>query len=143
MADESQPAPSFGRRFNHQVRVHRLLLSILTFAIGILLTVLAIGYFTPISSVAPFTQINQVTAQGNQTNYNLVFVIAGPIVSIIGAYFVGAYYIARRRFEHLMETKSKAEFLRNLPEIEDILWDLTPNDEQRYLDKRADLRIRH
>jgi hypothetical protein len=41
-----------------------------------------------------------------------------------------------------MVTKSKAEFLRNLPEVEDLLWDLTPADEVRYLDKKAELRIR-
>jgi hypothetical protein len=41
-----------------------------------------------------------------------------------------------------MLTKSKAEFLRNIPEIEDLLWDLTPNDEVRYETKRAELRVR-
>ena len=41
-----------------------------------------------------------------------------------------------------MVTKSKAEFLRNLPDLEDLLWDLTPADEQRYIEKKAELRIR-
>jgi len=72
----------------------------------------------------------------------LWLVIVGPIVAIVGAYLVGAYYIARARFEHLMLTKSKAEFLRNLPDLEDLLWDLTPADEQRYIEKKTELRIR-
>ena len=67
---------------------------------------------------------------------------SGPIVSIIGGYMVGAYSVARRRFEHLMLTKSKAEFLRNIPELEDLLWDLTPYDEVRYENKRSELRVR-
>jgi hypothetical protein len=130
-----------GRKFRYFIRSQRFAVSILVFAVGILLTALAIGDFTPLSSVGPFPQINSVT-QTPSANYNLLFVIAGPIVLIIGAYFVGAYYLARRRFEHLMLTKSKAEFLRNLPEVEDLLWELTPADEQRYAEKKSDLRIR-
>ena len=40
-----------------------------------------------------------------------------------------------------MVTKSKAEFLRNIPELEDLLWDLTPIDEDRYEEKRAEFRM--
>ncbi|MGI0141006.1 MAG: hypothetical protein ACREBT_07700, partial [Thermoplasmata archaeon] len=63
-------------------------------------------------------------------------------LAIIGAYLVGAYLVARRRFEQLMRSRSKAELLRNLPEIEELLWDLTPADQQRYLAKCVEFRIR-
>ena len=143
MAEEEEKAP-FSRRFRHFLRAQRFALSIVVLALGILMSALALGAFTPLHTSPPFNSINTVTDQSGSggPNYNLVFVIAGPIVSIIGAYLVGAYYLARRKFEHLMETKSKAEFLRNIPELEDILWDLTPNDEVRYSQKRADLRVR-
>src|SRR5579863_7302123 len=111
MADEAPAAEPFGRKFRHWVRSQRFLISIVVFAIGILLTALAIGDFTPVRSVPPFPTIDSTTDNG--VNYNLVFVIAGPIIVLIGAYFVGTYYLARRKFEHLMLTKSKAEFLRN------------------------------
>jgi Protein of unknown function (DUF3198) len=142
MAPEEQEEPSIGRRIRHQLRVYRLALSIFVFVLGIALITLAIGYFSPLGTAAPFSQVNSVTAPNNSTNYNLIFVIAGPIIFLLGAYFVGVYYLARRKFEHLMETKSKAEFLRNLPELEDLLWDLTPKDEIRYAEKKADLRVR-
>lgn len=129
------------RRLRRGMQSQRFALSILVFAVGIVLTVLAAGYFTPLSSYPAFQAINQGTAQPN-ANYNLVFVIAGPIVVIIGAYLVGAYYLARRRFEHLMKTRSKAEFLRNLPDLEDLLWDLTPADEERYARKKSEMGIR-
>ncbi len=138
MAEEPVP---ISRRLRRALRAQRFPLSILVFVVGVLLTVLAAGYFTPLSQYAPFPTINAGTAQPT-ANYNLVFVIAGPIVVIIGAYLVGAYYLARHRFEHLMETRSKAEFLRNLPEVEDLLWDLTPTDEERYARKKADMGIR-
>ncbi|MCI4367651.1 MAG: DUF3198 domain-containing protein [Thermoplasmata archaeon] len=143
MADEEESVP-FSRRFRHLLRSQRILLSIVVLILGILMTVLAVGAFTPLNQNPPFTSINPVTDQSPSggPNYNLIFVIAGPIVTIIGAYLVGAYYLARRKFEHLMLTKSKAEFLRNIPDLEDILWELTPEDEQRYAEKKADLRVR-
>lgn len=140
MPSEGETAP-FGQRLRHALRQYRFFLAAVVLAVGILLTVLAIGDFTPLASTPPFPSINSVT-DTSAANYNLVFVIAGPIVIIIGGYLVGAYYLARHRFEHLMRTKSKAEFLRNLPEVEDLLWDLTPADEVRYEAKKIELRIR-
>jgi len=130
-----------GQRFRRGMRKYRAWISAFVLTVGILLTVLAAGFFTPLASAGPFPVINGATNTAS-ANYNLVFVIVGPIISIIGGYMVAAYSIARRRFEHLMLTKSKAEFLRNIPEIEDLLWDLTPQDEVRYETKRAELRVR-
>ena len=132
---------SLAQRFRHGLKTYRAWVSIFVLAVGVLLTVLAAGFFTPLSTVGPFPAINAVTNTPG-ANYNLLFVILGPIVSIVGAYMVAAYSVARHRFEHLMLTKSKAEFLRNIPELEDLLWDLTPNDELRYEAKRAELRVR-
>ncbi|MCI4372906.1 MAG: DUF3198 domain-containing protein [Thermoplasmata archaeon] len=138
---DGEPKEPLDRRLRHGMRVHRAAVSVVVFVVGVFLSVLAIGFFTPLSSLSVFVTFNAVTNQPN-ANYNLVFVIVGPIVAILGAYLVGAYYYARRKFEHLMVTKSKAEFLRNIPELEEILWDLTPNDESRYETKRAELRVR-
>lgn len=132
---------SLGRRFRTFLRTYRFALSIFLFATGVLLSVLAVGGLTGLSAYPPFSDIDGVTTQPN-VNYNLVFVVVGPIVAIVGAYFLTAYILARRRFEHLMSTRSKAEFLRNLPEIEKLLWDLTPADDVRYANKKAELRIR-
>lgn len=140
MPAEKESVP-FDRRVRYAFRRHRAEISIFVLAVGVLLTVLAAGYFTPLASSQPFATINGATAQPN-ANYNLVFVIVGPIVVIVGAYLVGAYFNARRKFEHLMLTKSKAEFLRSIPEIERLLWDLTPRDEIRYEEKCAALRVR-
>jgi hypothetical protein len=129
------------RRLRTGLRVHRAVISITVLAIGFLLSTLALGFFTPLNSAPPFNQINQATDH-NGDNYNLIFVFVGPILIILGGWLVGAYFWARQRFEHLMLTKSKAEFLRNLPEVEELLWDLTPADEVRYEDKLAELRLR-
>jgi len=139
-----QERPTFGHRVRVFLRAQRFPLSVLVLAIGIFLTMLALGDLTPLSHGPVFPSINQYTDQSSNggTNYNLAFVILGPIITVVGAYLVGAYYLARRRFEHLMVTKSKAEFLRNIPDLEDLLWDLTPSDEARYEEKKGELRIR-
>ena len=140
MAASEERVP-FERRFRHGLRQHRAAISIVVLVIGLFLSVLAIGDFTPLNSSAPFSAIDGVTVQGG-TNYNLLFAVLGPIIVIAGAYLVGSYYVARAKFDHLMLTKSKAEFLRNIPELEDLLWELTPSDEIRYEEKRAELRVR-
>ncbi len=137
----SRAKTPLGRRFRHGLRTYRAWISVFILAVGVLLTVLAVGYFTPLASAGPFPAINSVT-NTTGANYNLVFVVVGPIVVIVGGYMVGAYYVARHKFEHLMVTKSKAEFVRNIPELETLLWDLTPDDEVRYEQKRAELRVR-
>jgi len=140
MTAPAERAP-FGRRLRHAARTYRAWISDFVLAVGLLLTVLALGYFTPLMNSWPFTAINSVTNTPS-ANYNLVFVVLGPIVVIAGAYLAGSYYVARRKFDHLMVTKSKAEFLRNIPDLEDLLWELTPADEVRYEQKRAELRVR-
>jgi hypothetical protein len=136
------PKLTYGRRIRDGLRRQRFAVAIVVFVSGIVLTVLAAGNLTPLSSLGPFPAINAVTDPANGANYNLAFVVIGPIVALIGAVLFGGYVLARRRFEHLMKTKSKAEFLRNLDQIEELLWDLTPADEQRYFDKRAEFRLR-
>jgi hypothetical protein len=136
------PKQTMDRRVRDWLRKNRFGVSVLVLAVGAFLTVLAAGDLTGLSTVQPFTAIDSVTAAPSGANYNLAFVVIGPIVSIIGAVLLGGYLLSRRRFEHLMQTKSKAEFLRNLDKIEELLWDLTPADEQRYLDKRAEFRLR-
>jgi hypothetical protein len=133
--------PKLSSRLRHGFRTYRVWIDGTVFGIGILLAVLALGYFTPLANAWPFTAINPVT-NTSSANYNLLFIVLGPIIGIVGAYMFGTYVIARRKFEHLMVTKSKAEFLRNIPELEETLWDLTPRDEIRYEQKKVELRVR-
>jgi hypothetical protein len=140
MPREANELP-FDRRVRVWVRTYRAAISIAVLAIGFALTILALGAFTPLMSSPPFPTINGATDTPS-ANYDLVFVIIGPILIIVGGYLVGSYFYARRKFEHLMLTKSKAEFLRNIPDLEELLWDLTPQDQVRYEQKLADLRLR-
>ena len=142
MADAPPPLP-WSQRARHWFRVWRFPVSALVFGAGIALSVLAFAAFSPLGSIWPFTAVVAATTAGsNGGNWNLWFVVLGPILGIIGAYLVGVYVVARRRFEELMRSKSKAELLRNIPEMEELLWDLTPRDQDRYVAKCAELRVR-
>jgi hypothetical protein len=133
--------PALSSRLHHLLKTYRALVYGGILFVGVLLSVLALGFFTPLASSWPFSAINPVTNTPG-ANYNLVFIVLGPIVAIVGAWLYGSYLTARRKFEHLMVTKSKAEFLRNIPEIEELLWDLTPIDESRYEAKKSELKLR-
>jgi hypothetical protein len=135
------PEVPFDRRLRHALRTYRAEISMAVLVIGFLLTILALGAFTPLASSQPFTAIDHATDTPS-ADYDLVFVIVGPILIIVGGYLVGAYFVARQEFEHLMLTKSKAEFLRHIPELEELLWDLTPRDQVRYEQRLAELRLR-
>ncbi len=136
--------PPLGRKIRRFLRTYRAVFSVLILGVGVSLTLLALSAFTPLGAVPPFSWILPYTdrSASGGPNYNLVFAVVGPITVIVGAYLTGAYFVARRKFDHLMTTRSKAEFLRNLPEVERLLWDLTPADEIRYERKKAELHIR-
>lgn len=136
--------PPLMLRMRHWLRTYRFPLSCIVLGVAVVMVILALGDFTPLNAVYPFTVINSYTDQSGNggENWNLLFVILGPILVIIGGYLVGAYVVARRRFEQLMRSKSKAELLRNIPELEELLWDLTPEDQLRYERKCMDLHIR-
>jgi len=140
MPAEAEELP-FTSRLRDWARGQRAVISLTVLAIGFILLILALGEFTPLAHSYPFTTIDSVTA-GSGGDYNLVFVILGPILIIAGGYLVGAYFSARQKFEHLMLTKSKAEFLRNIPELEELLWELTPQDQVRYEQRLSELRLR-
>lgn len=146
----------FKTRLRQFYRTIRFPLGVLVLAIGVFLSVTAFAAYTPLINDPPFNAYvpgllgpdcpaNASCPAGYQnttTDWVQLFVVAGGIIDIVGLYMVVAYLLARKRFEHLMKTKSKAEFVRNLPEAEDLLWDLTPNDEIRLAQRKQELKIR-
>lgn len=153
---QARPSETFTYRFRRFFRSVRFPVSCIILAIGSVLTILAFSAWTPLLTNPAFSSID-VTLLGSDcttippcptvppsgaVDWTLLFFILGPILILVGLYLVYAYLKARQRFEHLMQTKSKAEFLRNIAEVEDLLWDLTPADEIRLAAKKQELKIR-
>jgi ABC-type multidrug transport system fused ATPase/permease subunit len=149
---------NLGPRLRRFLRTARFPLSLVVLAVGVALTVIAMGAWTPLISDPPFNSLAppllgpdcserpappcSSTPPTTGVDWTLAFWIVGPILALVGVYMSYAYLKARWRFEHLMRTKSKAEFLRSVAEVEDLLWDLTPKDEVRLLQKKQELKIR-
>jgi hypothetical protein len=126
---------------------NRFFLSLLVLVAGGILTTIAIAAWTPLISSPLFSGFvpglkGTDGPSGTGPDWTLAMAIVGPILVIVGGYLAGSYIIARERFEHLMKTRSKAEFLRNVPEVEDLIWDLTPRDHERLIRKKQEFKIR-
>lgn len=53
-------------------------------------------------------------------NYNLVLFIVGPVMLLVGVFYVGEQIVLRRRFERLLDTPKKSEFTSRRKELEDL-----------------------
>lgn len=145
----SEPLQPFSTRLRRALRTYRFAISIAVTVVGLALFFIGLFAWTPLGSPdGPLAGLEQplLGPDGNTgatgPDWTLAMLPGGGLMALIGGYMVGVYVIARRRFEHLMKTKSKAEFLRNVTEAEDLLWDLTPEDEIRLVRKKLELKIR-
>ena len=53
-------------------------------------------------------------------DYNLILVIAGPILLIMGGFYFGEQLVLRRRFERLLDTPKRSEFSSRRRDLEDL-----------------------
>ncbi len=143
------PPMDLSTRLRRGLRTYRFAISIAVTIVGLALFFIGLFAWTPLGSPSgPLAGLEQplLGPDGNTgatgPDWTLAMLPGGGLMALIGGYLVGVYVIARRRFEHLMKTKSKAEFLRNVTEAEDLLWDLTPEDEIRLVRKKLELKIR-
>ncbi|MDE1821661.1 MAG: hypothetical protein KGJ23_11745 [Euryarchaeota archaeon] len=147
---ETAPPMSFSTTLRRGLRTYRFAISIAVLVLGSILCLIGLFAWTPLGdpggSLAwleqPLKGTDSPTGSYTGPDWTLAMLPGGGLMALIGAYLVGVYMVARRRFEHLMKTRSKAEFLRNVTEAEDLLWDLTPEDEVRLVRKKLELKIR-
>lgn len=146
---EGTPPLDFLTRLKRTLRGFRFPISVVVLVLGLVLFFIGLFAWTPLgSSNGALSGLEQPLLGTDSASgccgpdWTLLMLPGGGLLAAIGGYLAGVYIIARRRFEHLMKTKSKAEFLRNVTEAEDLLWDLTPEDEIRLVRKKLELKIR-
>lgn len=69
-------------------------------------------------------------------------VIIGGILMIFGFLYYHDYNKSFKRFEELMGTESRANFVKNLDEIEQLALELGPEFERRVVEKRERYRVK-
>lgn len=141
------PRLTFYSRLRYWSLSNRFVLSLVVLVAGGILSTIAIAAWTPLISSPLFSGFvpglkGTDGPNGAGPDWTLAMAIVGPILVIVGGYLATSYILARERFEHLMKTRSKAEFLRNVPEVEDLIWDLTPRDHERLIRKKQEFKIR-
>jgi hypothetical protein len=68
--------------------------------------------------------------------------IIGPIMLLVAAYYFGATLRMSREFESLIDTKSKATFMKSQDRIEELAFYLTEGHRKTLEEKKEELKIR-
>jgi aspartokinase-like uncharacterized kinase len=117
---------------------HALIISLLLFIIGIILTlwgILGVFVYDSLSdSVKDF-----VDSIGDWIYW---CILAGPLILIAGGWYFFDNIKKRKEFKELMETTSKAKFIRNMDRAEFLAWRLTMDHQRQLMDKKKEFHIK-
>ncbi len=87
-----------------------------------------------------YREITNVGVTGN--DWNLVVVIAGPLILITGIWYFVEQILKRRRFEKLIETSKKSEFVARRKDLSEIARILPDSYQARIKEKEEELRAK-
>ena len=75
-------------------------------------------------------------------NWKYWCVLIGPVLINAGGWYFFDNLAKRREFNELMETTSKAKFIRNLDRVEYLAWRLTPKHQSSFIEKKKGFKIK-
>jgi hypothetical protein len=73
-------------------------------------------------------------------DYNLILLILGPIMLVIGGFYFGEQLVLRRRFERLLDTPRKSEFAGRRKDLDDLAKRLPSKFESRIDEKESEFK---
>lgn len=100
-------------------RNHMLEIGGLVLVVGLVLTVVSFTY----NFVHPrpaFLTSYAGWVERPEGNYNLILFIVGPIMLLMGAFYFGEQLVLRRRFEKLIDTPKRSDFISRRRDLEDL-----------------------
>ena len=118
---------------------YTLQLGLLLFILGILLTILGIFGVFVVNDDSPQYLQNIVESVGDWIYW---CVLVGPLIFIAGAWYFFDNISKRREFKELIDTTSKAKFIRNLDRIEFLAWKLSLDHQKQLIDKKKEFHIK-
>lgn len=120
------------------LREYSLELSSIVFMVGLIMTVfVVIKYFFRAS--APYYISNILQAIGN---WIVWLTVIGPLLLMGGGWYFFDGVKKRWEFAHLINTESKAVFLRNIDRLEELSYNLTERHRELFYEKKRELKIR-
>jgi hypothetical protein len=121
------------------VRELRLELSAMFFIAGIVLTIFPVGhYFVKAPNLPPILQDIDLRLG----EWNVWLIVLGPLLLLSGGYYFIDTIRKRREFERLIDTDSKAKFVRNQDRIEFLAWLLGKQYHQRSERKKVEFNLK-
>ena len=75
-------------------------------------------------------------------NWSYWVMLLGGAMAIIGTYTILIFLKLLKEFKDLIDTPSKAKFIKNQDRIEELAWKLHPKYEQRVIEKKEKLHIK-
>ena len=117
----------------------RLEISAMFFIAGIVLTIFAVDHyaFKP-QNLPPILQDIEVRLG----EWNVFLIVIGPLLLLSGGYYFFDTIRKRREFDRLVETDSKAKFVRNQDRIEELAWILGKRYHRRSQEKKAEFNLK-
>jgi len=117
---------------------HMLEIGAVVGALGLILTIISFTY--------AFADTTPTWLQGygklvnrEEGNYNLILFIAGPLMLIIGGFYFGEQLVLRRRFDRMIDTPKKSEFVSRRKDLEDLSKRLPDQYGKRIRQKESEL----
>ncbi len=120
------------------LREYALELSSIVLMLGVIMTFFVVLEYV-FKEVLPFYLEDILNNIGG---WIVWMVVAGPIFLIGGGWYFFDGIMKRREFNSLIDTDSKAIFVRNYDRLEELAYYLTENHKQRFYDKRDLFKIK-
>jgi len=121
------------------VRELRLEISAMVFFAGILLTIFAVDHYLIRNPNLPaFLQ----DIDNRLGEWNVWLAVLGPLLLLGGGYYFIDTIRKRREFDRLIETDSKAKFVRSQDRIEFLAWTLGKQYHSRSEQKKAEFNLK-
>lgn len=117
---------------------YTLQLGLVLFIVGIILTILSIfGVFYGDSDINFLKRMTDAIG-----DWIYWCILLGPVLLIAGGWYFFDNILKRKEFKELMETTSKAKFIRNQDRVEFLAWKLTSRHQEQLSEKKKEFHIK-
>lgn len=120
---------------------HRLEIGVILLIVGLALTAVSWTYsfaWDRFTATPEWLASYDALVYRDGADYNLILLIGGPIVLIMGIYYVGEQIVFRRRFERLIDTPKRSEFATRRRDLEEISRKLPDSFGERIRQKESE-----
>ncbi|MDI6916787.1 MAG: DUF3198 domain-containing protein [Thermoplasmatales archaeon] len=126
---------------NKIFREYMLMLSAILFGVGIIMTVIG---FLWCFTVIQLNTVNPSLEEFSEKlgNWGWWILIPAPFILIAGGWYFSDQLLARKKFNKMISTNSKASLVKNIGEVEGIMWKLPRKYEVRFEEKKKKFKIK-